>query len=618
MIPPDPKAPKKAMMVANAPTSPFPTLPRRFASGGEVTPQPNTMGLYSQGAVAAKALPQFKGTPQQMVASLKAVKPEEVRWSGADKAFAGKPIVDKHELAEHFQKNMPPLQDRALQRPRLSVVPNHEETEHAGSPMVDVVNQHGRTHFTGAPEDAEQYMQEGVGGDNQPKFEKYTLPSGENYREVLTKLPPEKKVMAEYKVMRPDGHVYGTYDTADNAASVRAAINGTVAPPTSTNIETGFKSQHWPDLNVVLHRRLADRNGTDGSKILHLEELQSDWGQKGRSEGFKHSEEEREAAKQNMIAKHGEYMLAHSRALKRRDETGSDPKNDSDLLKASADFDASKEALRKIAGGKVPQGPYVGNTQSWTDLGLKKTLHDAAKGGYDKLAWTPGQMQADRYDLSKQISKIEYEPDENGTYEVIAHDHNGRKVLEESDIPKDKLHTYVGKELADKIDKGHGEHTGGAYRGWKTLSGLDLKVGGEGMKGYYDNILPKRLMALAKEHDPEASLGHVETVADKDGWHITPPSATVKGKWMVKSSDYNSKGLHFDTEEEAKKALTDKQAKAILPALTITPKMRESILRRGFKAYARGGSIAKTKSQSSIVEHALQLTNPVLRHNAAV
>jgi len=42
------------------------------------------------------------------------------------------------------------------------------------------------------------------------------------------------------------------------------------------------------------------------------------------------------------------------------------------------------------------------------------------------------------------------------------------------------------------------------------------------------------------------------------GWHITPPSETVSGKWMVKGSDYNSKGLQFDTEAEAKTALAEK------------------------------------------------------------
>lgn len=46
------------------------------------------------------------------------------------------------------------------------------------------------------------------------------------------------------------------------------------------------------------------------------------------------------------------------------------------------------------------------------------------------------------------------------------------------------------------------------------------------------------------------------------GWHITPPSNTVSGKWMVKGSDYNSKGVHFETEKEAKDYMKQKLGEA--------------------------------------------------------
>jgi hypothetical protein len=53
-----------------------------------------------------------------------------------------------------------------------------------------------------------------------------------------------------------------------------------------------------------------------------------------------------------------------------------------------------------------------------------------------------------------------------------------------------------------------------------------------------------------------------QTSRNASGWHITPPDQTVSGKWMVKSSDYNSKGMQFDTQEEAKKALKEQTSKA--------------------------------------------------------
>jgi hypothetical protein len=49
-----------------------------------------------------------------------------------------------------------------------------------------------------------------------------------------------------------------------------------------------------------------------------------------------------------------------------------------------------------------------------------------------------------------------------------------------------------------------------------------------------------------------------QTSRNASGWHITPPSNTVSGKWMVKGSDYNSKGVHFENEKEAQNFLKQK------------------------------------------------------------
>jgi hypothetical protein len=42
------------------------------------------------------------------------------------------------------------------------------------------------------------------------------------------------------------------------------------------------------------------------------------------------------------------------------------------------------------------------------------------------------------------------------------------------------------------------------------------------------------------------------------GWHLTPPDQTVRGKWMLKGSDYNSNGVFFDSQQEAQAALKQK------------------------------------------------------------
>ena len=35
-------------------------------------------------------------------------------------------------------------------------------------------------------------------------------------------------------------------------------------------------------------------------------------------------------------------------------------------------------------------------------------LRYAAENGYDKIAWTTGEQQAERYDLSKKVHSIDY------------------------------------------------------------------------------------------------------------------------------------------------------------------------------------------------------------------
>lgn len=45
---------------------------------------------------------------------------------------------------------------------------------------------------------------------------------------------------------------------------------------------------------------------------------------------------------------------------------------------------------------------------------------------------------------------------------------------------------------------------------------------------------------------------------NSQGWHLTPPSQTVREKWMLKSADPLSKGIFFETEQEAQAALAEK------------------------------------------------------------
>jgi hypothetical protein len=518
-----------------------------FQEGGEVGPQ----GFYSQGARAAMALPQAKGTPQQMMASLKGVKPDEMKWSGVQDAFAGQKSVTKDQIAQHFRQAQPQIDETLL---------------------------------------ADRYGYNGM----PTEYRQYTIPGGRNYRELLLHLPeagrgdplPDKQAWAEHgpanrALTEREQAVRGAFANVKHATDPRlpgyadefeaigrerkALAERMVAdtkarvPPWMRRSRT-YNSSHWHVPNVLAHLRMSDRHGQNGEKLLHLEELQSDWGQEARTEGL-HDPAKAEAAKARLNELERERSSLRHR-IYQPDTTPEEDKRWSDL---GWELDDAVDAADRATQGR-PNAPYIGKTEGWTDLGLKRLLHEAAQGGYHKVMWTPGQDQADRYGLEKHLKAIDLRETMGGP-RLEVHQHSGRRQVyfPEND---EEIGRLLGKETAQKLLAGRNES------GDSTLEGLDLKTGGEGMKGYYDNILPKRLLALAREHDPQASLS---------GQYLDPEGMGDK------ASEYATKPF---------------------PALTITPQMRASILKNGFKAYAFGGRAARAEGGG--FPHA---TKPLLFHS---
>ncbi len=176
---------------------------------------------------------------------------------------------------------------------------------------------------------------------------------------------------------------------------------------------------------------------------------------------------------------------------------------------------AAERYITHRGGGEVPDAPFK---TTWPELSLKRIIRYAAENGYERLSWDTGETNAERYDLSKQVKEIEYIKRgyvvENGkqveTYELGVTDKNGEGI----DLPNKgrmtlpEIENTVGKEIAEKIQAGEGKK----YRGHEgyTLDGLDLKVGGEGMRGFYDDILPKAANKLVKKFGAKVGKSEVE------------------------------------------------------------------------------------------------------------
>lgn len=179
----------------------------------------------------------------------------------------------------------------------------------------------------------------------------------------------------------------------------------------------------------------------------------------------------------------------------------------------------------------VPTGPFVTNTKSWTALALKRLMTYAVENGFDRVAWTTGEQQAERYDLSKQISDIAWR---GGDFR--AWDKQGNEVVRQTGTTQQDVADYVGKEVADKLfsQTPQGEGRNALYQ----LSGEDLNVGGQGMKAFYDGIVPQVANDLLKKLGGgkvgsiavNVSKGKKATASQQFGFDITPTMrAKVQG-----------------------------------------------------------------------------------------
>ena len=308
-----------------------------------------------------------------------------------------------------------------------------------------------------------------VDKDNtETKFSQYQL-EGEkgNYKEVLVTLP---------------------YNTA---------VDKTFKPK--------FKSSHFDEPNILVHLRMNTRTDAEGNKVLFLEEVQSDWGQKGKKEGFKTGKEKDiydiaqaiyYVRKSDADADLKKISLANIK--KKADEKGVTEKEIQNAFELYGDF----TSIPKTYEG-APTAPFVTDTNSWTKLGLKVALKEAVKQGADKIAWSTGEQQNSRYDLSKQVDKIVVQKQPDGRYRVAAWKDSPTAVSDQI-VKENEIEGIVGKEIATKA----------INEGQKEFKGNDLKVGGKGMKGFYGS-------------PTEGSLGIVGNVA-KSLFKQEPKTVEVK------------------------------------------------------------------------------------------
>ncbi len=503
------------------------------------------------------------------------LKDEELKWTGIIPfidEFAAKNggKVTKEAVLEHLRGDgKVRFEEKVLggnTDKRFEVVKNEEESEHAGEDIFDVIDKkNGLPRYTGDREGADQWLEESKQtGDSATRFGDYQLPGGENYKETILAIPtkpPEKLNFEEFLSER--GIDQSEYDEATQKQKddIVSAFEGwELTKPSRDN----FKSSHFQqEGNYVAHMRTNERTDAEGAEGLFIEEIQSDRHQRGREEGYKNDSVEF--------------------YLKAKDGSGNNagPYKTRESAEFSNDGTFTVEQRQRSSG--VPDAPY---RKDWGLQMFKRALRDAVESGKQWIGWTTGETQSERYDLSKQVDSVEWAKYDEGRVDVFFEKRGASGREKAGRFKLNELEGVVGKELAGKII---GEFESGSPNGEYT--GTDLKVGGEGMKGFYDNILPKEVEKYVKQWNSKVEPSEIGAVTERNGKVeriLDESTDTHRYKYRARSEGGSIIGV-FDTLKEAQDAAYAESAEATkIWRVNITPEMKQGIAEKGQPLFMPG------------------------------
>jgi len=140
---------------------------------------------------------------------------------------------------------------------------------------------------------------EGYGSD-ETQYGKYVLPGGEDYTETLIHLPantnsPRIRMDKAFEIKDANGTVLASGTMPIPARTLEKINNNpdwVVREYDQPNLSdvlrdpSNFSSDHFDEPNIIAHLRTNIKTTPDNKDVLFLEELQSDWAQKGRKKGF--------------------------------------------------------------------------------------------------------------------------------------------------------------------------------------------------------------------------------------------------------------------------------------------------------------------------------------------
>lgn len=245
---------------------------------------------------------------------------------------------------------------------------------------------------------------------------------------------------------------------------------------------------------AIAWARFGETTDSDGKRVLVIDEIQSKRHQEGRERGYRFEGDVDKARADADSAYRKVVSFENEMAAKYGDQywTGDATDEEVDYFGRLQSEWLTYEDLANKQLESIPEAPFEKN---WAELAMKRMLRYAAENGFDKVAWTKGNQQAERYNLSKSIDYIEAKRNENGTYDLDVATVDDSHFVEERGISETRLSELVGKEIALSIVKETQENKDGKT----TIEGDGLRIGGEGMRAFYDQMLPSFMRKYGKK-----------------------------------------------------------------------------------------------------------------------
>jgi hypothetical protein len=534
-------------------------------------------GFYSQLEEGISEKMPAKASSEQVLNIAKSIaKPEELKWSGLEEFLQGKKSLTRDEVLQYLQ-NEGSIQFFELTGSNnhagklddlLNALPRQElmsvATE-AGMDRVSVANlapqlEDGRLKLDQLPEsvrpiaskylDAFEHLSNIKGNDFEPSYGAYTLPGGENYREVVLAHndKPSKELSAWRDKLMAVGKQYDPNSQEYNSIWAQRP----------KELGARYESRHFKGINnYVAHMRLTDRTDAGGKNGLFIEEIQSDRHQAAREKGYID-----DVRKSRMLELGNREREISDRLVELRRLGQIDNQEWKSLQSESQQVSEQIQNLNTQGGiVGVSDAPF---RKDWSLQMFKRALREAVETGKSWIGWTNGDTQANRFDLSNQVDSIQWGKAQDGFWIQPIKDNRAVNSATKSGLTAEQLTDYVGKDAANKILEASKSRNDG------ELTGNDLKVGGAGMKGFYDNILPKEIGKYVKKWGAKVERSTVPTIG---------------GRYEL----YDPEGNFYDafpTEERAQYAagvsgigFTVKPAKTSTPIwkVDITPDMQKSV-----------------------------------------